>query len=248
MSASALLRCRGLEAGYGASQVLFGLDFDIRAGEVVALLGRNGMGKSTTIRTIVGGLRPQRGEIRFDGRDIHGARADVRHTRVVVENFGLTEFGEKRAPMAVGIDQGAHITILGRKGRALARQQTRITHRPERRFIAVTGQVLTEYKRHHGFKHRHFYRLAKAGFLAPIQSRRNLPDRSSADGAVDHRYRHITWHTVADGGDQRRNADRALNQVVVGRFGGIGPALPVTKHANVNDARIDRRDVGVGQI
>ena len=52
-----LLRCRGLEAGYGASQVLFGLDFDIHAGEVVALLGRNGMGKSTLIKTLIGGLR-----------------------------------------------------------------------------------------------------------------------------------------------------------------------------------------------
>jgi len=77
MSASALLRCRGLEAGYGTSRVLFGLDFDIRAGEVVALLGRNGMGKSTTIRTIVGGLRPQRGEIVFEGRPIHAERADA---------------------------------------------------------------------------------------------------------------------------------------------------------------------------
>ena len=67
---SPLLSCRGLEAGYGASQVLFGLDFDIAAGEVVALLGRNGMGKSTTIKALVGGLRPQRGEIRFDGHAI----------------------------------------------------------------------------------------------------------------------------------------------------------------------------------
>ncbi len=77
MNAPALLSCRGLEAGYGASRVLFGLDFDIRAGEVVALLGRNGMGKSTTIRTIVGGLRPQRGEIVFAGRPIHGEGADA---------------------------------------------------------------------------------------------------------------------------------------------------------------------------
>ncbi|WP_297359605.1 ABC transporter ATP-binding protein [Thauera sp.] len=72
-----LLRCRGLEAGYGLSRVLFGLDFDIRAGEVVALLGRNGMGKSTTIKTLVGGLRPQRGEIVFDGCPIHAERADA---------------------------------------------------------------------------------------------------------------------------------------------------------------------------
>jgi len=72
-----LLRCRGLEAGYGASQVLFGLDFDIHAGEVVALLGRNGMGKSTLIKTLIGGLRAQRGEIHFDAQPIHGARADL---------------------------------------------------------------------------------------------------------------------------------------------------------------------------
>ena len=44
MSPMPLLRCRGLEAGYGLSQVLFGLDFDIQPGEVVALLGRNGAG------------------------------------------------------------------------------------------------------------------------------------------------------------------------------------------------------------
>ncbi len=72
-----LLSCRGLEAGYGASQVLFGLDFDIQPGEVVALLGRNGMGKSTTIKAVVGGLCPQRGEILFDGKPIQGARADL---------------------------------------------------------------------------------------------------------------------------------------------------------------------------
>ena len=72
-----LLRCRGLEAGYGLSQVLFGLDVDIQPGEVVALLGRNGMGKSTTIKAVVGGLCPQRGEILFDGKPIQGARADL---------------------------------------------------------------------------------------------------------------------------------------------------------------------------
>nr|WP_211167272.1 ABC transporter ATP-binding protein [Aromatoleum evansii] len=71
------MSCLGLEAGYGASQVLFGLNFDIRAGEVVTLLGRNGMGKSTTIRAVIGGLRARRGEIRFDGRAIQGLSADA---------------------------------------------------------------------------------------------------------------------------------------------------------------------------
>ena len=77
MSREVLLSCLGLEAGYGASQVLFGLNFDIRAGEVVTLLGRNGMGKSTTIKTVIGGLRARRGEICFDGQAIHGLSADA---------------------------------------------------------------------------------------------------------------------------------------------------------------------------
>lgn len=63
-----LLSCQGLEAGYGASQVLFGIHLQIAAGEVVSLLGRNGMGKSTTIKVLVGALRPTAGSIHFAGQ------------------------------------------------------------------------------------------------------------------------------------------------------------------------------------
>ena len=63
-----LLSCQGLEAGYGASQVLFGIHLQIAAGEVVSLLGRNGMGKSTTIKALVGALRPTAGSIHFSGQ------------------------------------------------------------------------------------------------------------------------------------------------------------------------------------
>ena len=63
-----LLSCQGLEAGYGASQVLFGIHLQIAAGEVVSLLGRNGMGKSTTIKALVGALRPTAGRIHFAGQ------------------------------------------------------------------------------------------------------------------------------------------------------------------------------------
>ena len=62
------LSCQGLEAGYGASQVLFGIHLQIAAGEVVSLLGRNGMGKSTTIKALVGALRPTAGSIYFAGQ------------------------------------------------------------------------------------------------------------------------------------------------------------------------------------
>lgn len=77
MSTSPLLQCRGLEAGYGASQVLFGIELDIAAGEVVTLLGRNGMGKSTTIKALVGGVAARRGEVRFAGEAIHGLAPDA---------------------------------------------------------------------------------------------------------------------------------------------------------------------------
>ena len=77
MSTIALLACEGLEAGYGASQVLFGIDIDIRPGEVVALLGRNGMGKSTLLKVLTGTLKPSSGSMRFGGDDIAGVRPDA---------------------------------------------------------------------------------------------------------------------------------------------------------------------------
>ncbi|WP_432767442.1 ABC transporter ATP-binding protein [Roseateles cavernae] len=72
----AILEISGLEACYGSSQVLFGLDLQIRAGEVVTLLGRNGMGKSTTLRCLTGWMVPSQGRIRFAGQDVTGWSAD----------------------------------------------------------------------------------------------------------------------------------------------------------------------------
>ncbi len=65
-----MLEIRGLRAGYGAINVLHGLDFDIRKGEAVALLGGNGAGKTTTLKTVVGLLRGTGGEVLLDGRPI----------------------------------------------------------------------------------------------------------------------------------------------------------------------------------
>ena len=67
-----LLEVRGLQASYGASQVLFGIDLDVRDGEAVTLMGRNGMGKTTTIRSIMGLMQPKAGEICFAGQMIAG--------------------------------------------------------------------------------------------------------------------------------------------------------------------------------
>jgi branched-chain amino acid transport system ATP-binding protein len=68
----ATLEVRRLCAGYGRARVLFDLSLEARAGEVVALLGRNGAGKSTTLKAVMGLLPPLSGEVRFDGRRIDG--------------------------------------------------------------------------------------------------------------------------------------------------------------------------------
>ena len=65
-----MLEVRALGAAYGKAQVLFGLDFSAQAGEVLVLLGRNGAGKTTALKRIMGLLPHQTGEIRFDGERI----------------------------------------------------------------------------------------------------------------------------------------------------------------------------------
>ncbi|MCC6608790.1 MAG: ABC transporter ATP-binding protein [Burkholderiales bacterium] len=71
MSAT-LLSVRGLDAWYGRAQVLYGVDLEVGDGEVVALMGRNGAGKSTTMKAIMGLLAARRGEIVFAGERIDG--------------------------------------------------------------------------------------------------------------------------------------------------------------------------------
>jgi branched-chain amino acid transport system ATP-binding protein len=66
-----MLSVEAVEAAYGASQVLFGVSLDVGPGEVATLLGRNGMGKTTTIRAIMGLVPASAGQIRFQGRPIH---------------------------------------------------------------------------------------------------------------------------------------------------------------------------------
>lgn len=67
-----LLQLENVTASYGASQALFGVDLSLGEGEVLALMGRNGMGKSTTIKVICRLLHPQGGRVTFDGQDMAG--------------------------------------------------------------------------------------------------------------------------------------------------------------------------------
>jgi len=73
---SALLEVRDLETAYGASQVLFGVSLTVEAGGMATLLGRNGMGKSTTVRSILGLTPPRAGVVRFLGERIDGLSPD----------------------------------------------------------------------------------------------------------------------------------------------------------------------------
>jgi branched-chain amino acid transport system ATP-binding protein len=89
-----MLDISGLSAGYDGSQVLFEVDLSIARGEVVTLLGRNGMGKSTLINTIAGILRPSAGQIRFDGAVIKGLPS----YRVARHGIGLVPEGRQVFP------------------------------------------------------------------------------------------------------------------------------------------------------
>ena len=71
-----LLEVENLETAYGASQVLFGLSFSVGEGEALTLLGRNGMGKTTTVRSILGLTRARKGTVRFQGKNIEREAPD----------------------------------------------------------------------------------------------------------------------------------------------------------------------------
>jgi branched-chain amino acid transport system ATP-binding protein len=89
-----MLEVRNLETAYGRSQVLFQVDLAVREGEVVTLLGRNGMGKTTTVKSIMGICRPGGGEIRFDDRPIHAWPS----YRIAQAGLGLVPEGRQVFP------------------------------------------------------------------------------------------------------------------------------------------------------
>ena len=73
----AMLAVNGLEAWYGESHILHGVSFDVQPGEVVTLLGRNGVGKTTTLKSIMGIVEQRRGSVRFEGRELVGMSSDA---------------------------------------------------------------------------------------------------------------------------------------------------------------------------
>jgi branched-chain amino acid transport system ATP-binding protein len=93
-----MLTVEGLQASYGDSRVLFGIDLSVARGEVVTLLGRNGMGKTTTVRSIFGLLRPRGGRVSINGRDLTAAAPHL----VARAGLGLVPEGRQVfAPLTV---------------------------------------------------------------------------------------------------------------------------------------------------
>ena len=110
----AILEVAGLAAGYGAARVLFGVDLRLEPGEVVVLLGRNGAGKSTTLKAIMGLLPPEAGEVRFAGRRIDGLQA------FEIARLGLGYVPEERR-IFTGLTVAQNLEV-GRKPRAAGAQ------------------------------------------------------------------------------------------------------------------------------
>ncbi len=108
-----MLSVRNLQSAYGASQVLFDVGLDIGEGEVVTLLGRNGMGKTTTVRSLMGLLSPKGGEISFDGRVLKGSTPEA----IARCGIGLVPEGRQVFP-TLSVRENLVATAANRLGRS----------------------------------------------------------------------------------------------------------------------------------
>jgi len=126
-----LLRVDRLCSGYGPLQVLFEVSFDVRPGEVVALMGSNGAGKTTALKTITGQLKVLRGTVHLDGDDVSGAPAEVlvrRGVAMVPEGRGML----RDLTVAQNLELGAYVV----------KDQTAVAHALDRAY--TTFPILAE--------------------------------------------------------------------------------------------------------
>lgn len=108
-----MLTVENLDAGYGEAQILFGVDLAVGAGEVVTLLGRNGMGKTTTVRAIMGLIRPRAGRVSFGGVDLTGSAP----FRLAQAGIGLVPEGRQIFP-TLSVEENLIATAASRFGPA----------------------------------------------------------------------------------------------------------------------------------
>jgi branched-chain amino acid transport system ATP-binding protein len=107
------LRLEAIEAAYGLSQVLFGITLEVPAGRVVTLLGRNGMGKTTTVRAVMGLVPVQAGRVHFGGRPLHGLPSYI----VARAGLGLVPEGRQVFPNLT-VRENLVATAANRRGTA----------------------------------------------------------------------------------------------------------------------------------
>ena len=105
-----LLQARSVTASYGDAQALFGIDLDMDTGEVVALIGANGAGKSTFLKTITGMLAPSAGEIRLDGERIDRVEA----ADIVTRGIAMVPEGRRLFP-SLSVEENLQMGALSRR-------------------------------------------------------------------------------------------------------------------------------------
>ena len=108
-----MLEVRALQSGYGPAQVLFDVTFHVAAGEVVSLLGRNGMGKTTTVSTIMGLVPLRVGDLRFEGKSLVGSPS----YKVAQAGLGLVPEG-RQVFATLTVEENLIATRANRSGKA----------------------------------------------------------------------------------------------------------------------------------
>jgi branched-chain amino acid transport system ATP-binding protein len=143
-----LIEVAGLEAGYPGKQILFGVDFAVARGEVVALLGANGSGKSTVLNTLSGFLRPAAGSIRFAGEELAGKKPHQIFRRGVIQVSQARDLFpdmtvEDNLTLGAAVRRGARDDLLGEVYRSFPRlaerkrQQVRLMSGGEQQMVAM---------------------------------------------------------------------------------------------------------------
>jgi D-xylose transport system ATP-binding protein len=122
-----LLECEGVSKAFGAVQALYRVDFEVRAGEVMALVGDNGAGKSTLVKGVVGIYPFDEGKVRFEGEpvDIHGPRGAARlGIEVVYQDLALADNLDVTANMFLGRERTRQGFVLDESSMEHAAQET----------------------------------------------------------------------------------------------------------------------------
>jgi branched-chain amino acid transport system ATP-binding protein len=172
-----LLAVAGLVSGYRQGVVLHGVDFDLEPGQVVAVLGRNGMGKSTFLLTLMGMVRPTAGSIDFDGRELAGERTST----IARAGLALVPQGRRVFPP---LTVQEHLELAASRGRA---RPGATSWDLERIFDLLPR--LAERRRHHGNElsggEQQMLAIARALLCSPRLLLLDEPSEGLAPAIVD---------------------------------------------------------------